>query len=327
MSDIKNKTIKYQLIFIAISVVMALRCLGKGIVEDAFSTGAIVTYICLIIYVIIGNVLIRKADESRLEYIFILMLLFTIFAMSIFTAEDYIGSAETVVLTILITNVLCIIRGVNVTALILLPIMGMIISADYLFAYMGIVFILLIYKSMTDENGKRYRLTAVVNAITTVLMYVYYIISDYDFYFGTRAGYDKFPSLSVCVLRIVITTLLLTPYIIFFVILYRRIIREATGKLRTFYKLLPFGFILTVPLFFISNNYGTWFFAIIAYHLLVLLSLIMMNDKCVFEAFKHIIDTIKKDYKWLVILLLYAVFFTPIDSVKIGQFVNNFVTI
>ena len=391
MSDVKNKTIKYQIIFGIISLVMAVRCCGKTLAtslttalafsydygfsdkslmgtlfkiicsvftndvytyRSAFIFSAVVMFVGFIVYVVMGVNLIGRVSEDKREVIFILLLFFTIFAMSIYTGEDYIGSAESVMLTVMLINVACIIRGSNIVALILCPIVGMVLSSDYIFAYTGVVIVLLVYRLLQGQEKNKYKAALIVNIVSTLSLYVFFSLShtaEYedtireharslsdeeevkegllDFYFyGQAGGFDSLPDLYVCLLRVIVPIILLAPFIAFVVLLLKKVYKRNTDKrLRTLYKVMPFGCLLCAPLYFYSNNYGTWMFCMIAYTVISILGLILMGEENIYKSLHEIIAVIKLKYKWLVLLLIYAVLFTPIDSVKVCRFVNNFI--
>ena len=392
MQAVKFKTTTgYKLIFIVITIVMSFRCVGKELVTSlttalafsyeygfydkslvgsmykliagfftddvysynvAFIFSAILMLLGIIIYIIMGNVLLAKADEARREAAFIILIFFTIFAASIITAEDYIGSAQSFLLITLLIYIYCLIVNKVSALLFVIPIIAMITDSDFALEYMSIIIVLLLYRIYTSTNKTKYKAILFVNLISTILLYIYFIISHTALYedvirtrakalsseyevkegllkyymYGFAGGMDSMPEPIICIQRIVYMILLLIPFIVFFVIMYRRVWKATiSSSNRLFYRILPFGSILVIPLFIYSNNYGTWFFAMLSYYVLTTLALILMGDEHVYTAFNGIINTIKTKYKWLIILLIYAVFFTPIDSVKVGQFVNNFV--
>ena len=130
--------------------------------------------------------------------------------------------------------------------------------------------------------------------------------------------------------RVGLTILLTVPFSAFFVIIFERVLvrkKKSRGvPPRFIYKLWMIGGITVAPLFFMINNFGTWFFVIGSYYILTSLGLIIMDNKVVTRVFGDVLSLIRLRYKWLVILLLYAIFFTPIDSVKVGMFVDNFIS-
>ena len=204
MSNVKNKTTKYQIIFAVVSIVMAIRCVGKtlatslttvlsfsydyGFVDKslmgtlfrlicpvftdniysyktAFIFSAIVMFAGVFCYIIMGIIILRRIKEDRQELIFILLFLFTIFAMSLYTAEDYIGSAESVMLTIMLLNVICIVGDTNIIPMLILPLAGMVFSSDYLFAYMGVTIMLLMYRYHNSKGSNKYLIVLIINII------------------------------------------------------------------------------------------------------------------------------------------------------------------
>ena len=342
---------KYIIIYIIVAVVMAVRCMNvKVIIKNADALTVILMIALFAAFLAWGCIVIRITDEYNNYDLFALLIFFTVMSASIFTGEDYTGSAESIMLVIMLFSVLIIVQRRGNALMCLLSIPGIIVSTDYFFEYMGIIYVLLIYRTLQDIHRKKHDLeayenegTAFVNMINNsiktdkkiiifniVFSVIAYILCAYHHvgYYYKRAAYSIFPELSVCLLRIAVTVVLLSPFIAFFVILYKRIIRMAAAlenDMRMFYKLMPYGFLLAIPLFFMSNNYGTVFFAIIAYHVIIIFGLIFMGDGIVYSAYTTIIKDIKTKHKWLILLMIYAVLFTPVDSVKICYFVDSFI--
>lgn len=137
-----------------------------------------------------------------------------------------------------------------------------------------------------------------------------------------------FPKLYVSILRVAVTIILSTPFIIFAAVLFRRITNKAKkgmGRKVWVYRLWSIGGVIFLPLFVISNNYGTWFLTIAVYYLISTLIFVLTRDEAVTSAIDEIIGAIRSRYKWCILLLIYLVMFTPIDSVKVCTFVDNFI--
>lgn len=321
MKNIKTTT-KYNIIFVIVSLVMGFRCIG---VEEFLSSvsDSVSMAVYVLLYILWGLLIIRKTPADKIYNIFILLIFFTIWAMSIFTGADYIGSTNTLALLCMLYEVYFIIIDANIVFLVLCPLIGVLARSEFLFAYMGLIIVLLIYNAIY-KNKTRYIAAIIINLCTNIGTYLFFTFSSANRIpelIGLEDDYIGFPDISISLLRTGIMCVLLIPYIVFYVILIKKM-KRAEGA---FYRILPFGAISIVPLFFMINNYGTWFFAIVAYYSLSTMALILMNDQKVDGAFSGIINTIRSNYKYLVLLLIYAVLFTPIDNVKIGYFVNNFI--
>ncbi len=321
MKNIKTTT-KYNIIFVIVAIVMCFRCIG---VEEFLSSfvGAVSMAVYVLLYILWGILIIRKTPADKMYNIFILLIFFTIWAMSMFTGADYIGSTNTLALLCMLYEVYLIIIDANIVLLIICPLIGVLARSEFLFAYMGLIIVLLAYNAIY-KNRTKYMAAIIINLCTNIGTYLFFAFSSVN-RIPELIGFEDdnigFPDISVSLLRIGIMCVLLIPYIAFYAIFIKRMNKPKN----TFYRILPLGALSIVPLFIMINNYGTWFFAIVAYYSLSIMALILMNDPKVDSAFSGIIYEIRSNYKYLVLLLIYAVLFTPIDNVKIGYFVNNFI--
>lgn len=321
--------------------------------ESAFIFSAIVMMISVILFCVWGCKIVDNLYSNNSKKMFVVLIVFTIFSASIFTGADYIGSAETIMLIITLVDMYVIATDGKLIWMILLPLLGIIVGSTYLFAFMGCVIVLLIASYYIRKDNK-YKISLIINSCEAVGIYIYYLIVGgvgdkgeiyelalqlsseekvksglLDYYVsGIGACWSGFPQVHVALLRIIVILLLSIPFIVLAIVIYKKILTRAKDTLDMplwVYKTWGVGGLFISPLFIISNNYGTWFFAIVAYYLLTTLGFILMNNNTVIQVLKEVLDEIYSKYKWLVIVLIYTVFFTPIDSVKVCQFVDSFI--
>lgn len=323
--------------------------------RSAFIFSAICMLIWVVVYMIMGCRIIDRMYERDNMTLFVVLVAYTILAASLITGTDYIGSAETVMLIVTILDVYVITNGGNIVLMIIFPLIGMVAGSHYLFAFMGCIIVLLIARYILTHNNK-YKVTAIINLISAVGFYIYYIIRGgitdnqfvhnlaklldddgqvkrglYDYYVnGISSVWSGFPETYVSVLRIFVTLILLIPIIHFMIICAGKLIKRAKSDNTTLpaklYRGWFIGGISIVPLFVLGNNYGTWFFAIASYFLLTTLGFIMMGDRNIIDVLTDTFKNIRSNYKWLILLLIYLILFTPIDSVRVCTFVDNFVS-
>ena len=321
-----NEKRKYNIIFIVVTIVMCIRCLGREFIKNFDMTllvPAILMIVWVIVYCIWGTKVINRLYERGIDTGFVLLILFSIMSASILSGGDYMGSVQSVMLIVTILDVYVIATNGSVILMIILPAIGILLDRTYLFAYMGCIVILLLF-NMYVRDAVKYLTVLIINIIETVAVFIIYN------YYGIAEETVGFPALYVSLFRVGLTILLTVPFSAFFVIIFERVLvrkKKSRGvPPRFIYKLWMIGGITVAPLFFMINNFGTWFFVIGSYYILTSLGLIIMDNKVVTRVFGDVLSLIRLRYKWLVILLLYAIFFTPIDSVKVGMFVDNFIS-
>ena len=322
---ISNEKRKYKIIYIIVTVVMCLRCIGIELpIDSSFDNvlSLILMIVWIIVYCIWGLFVVNRIYEGNNKLLFVILIAFSILSASIMTGADYIGTTQAAMLIVTIIDVYIVATDGYRVFMIILPVIGLLCDSSYLFEYMGSIFVLLIVNSIRLDK-KKYRMILIINAIEAVGIYIYHIVMG-----NVISSEIGFPSIHISVLRVVVTLVLCIPFIVFAIVLYSKIIinaRQSKVLPMWAYKMWITGGIFVTPLFFLVNNYGTWFFAIAAYYLLTAIGFILMNNEDVIISFTQVFDSIRSKYKWLIILLLYEIFFTPIDNVKVGTFVNNFI--
>ena len=276
---------KYKIIYIVVAIVMAFRCMrAKTIIEDETVLSIVLMIVLYFLFIIWGVLVSDRIVKNGNKNIFVILILFVIFATGIYTAEDYVGSVESIIFTLSIV---------------------------------------VVYVVAICSNRKIIMITSIIVAALTLVFYVVLrLLGSEDI-----VKFWSYPALYVIALRIVLTLLLTSPFIVFAIIVFKKMLDRAKieGTNVGIYKLWMCGGLLAVPLFFMGNNYGTWFFALFSYYLIGIIGLIVVNDKIVTGVLSDIFKTIREKCAYLILLLIYAVMFTPIDSVKVCTFVDNFI--
>lgn len=276
---------KYKIIYIVVAIVMAFRCMrAKTIIEDETVLSIVLMIVLYFLFIIWGVLVSDRIVKNGNKNIFVILILFVIFATGIYTAEDYVGSVESIIFTLSIV---------------------------------------VVYVVAICSNRKIIMVTSIIVAALTLIFYVVLRL------WGSEdiVKFWSYPALYVIALRIMLTLLLTSPFIVFAIIVFKKMLDRAKieGTNVGIYKLWMCGGLLAVPLFFMGNNYGTWFFALFSYYLIGIIGLIVVNDKIVTGVLSDIFKTIREKCAYLILLLIYAVMFTPIDSVKVCTFVDNFI--
>ncbi len=276
---------KYKIIYIVVAIVMAFRCMrAKTIIEDETVLSIVLMIVLYFLFIIWGVLVSDRIVKNGNKNIFVILILFVIFATGIYTAEDYVGSVESIIFTLSIV---------------------------------------VVYVVAICSNRKIIMITSIIVAALTLVFYVVLrLLGSEDI-----VKFWSYPALYVIALRIMLTLLLTSPFIVFAIIVFKKMLDRAKieGTNVGIYKLWMCGGLLAVPLFFMGNNYGTWFFALFSYYLIGIIGLIVVNDKIVTGVLSDIFKTIREKCAYLILLLIYAVMFTPIDSVKVCTFVDNFI--
>ena len=118
--------------------------------------------------------------------------------------------------------------------------------------------------------------------------------------------------------------LLVSPYIVLGVKLMRGILSQAKDKAAKWkYRIVAWGAFTILPLFVCKVDYGRWFFAVIIYYVIIVLTLVAMGDKVVEAQLFGLMARVRETYSWSMLLLLYAVLFMPFWDVHICGFLKN----
>ena len=165
MKNIKTTT-KYNIIFVIVSIVMGFRCIG---VEEFLSSvsGSVSMAVYVLLYILWGMLIIKRTPSDKIYNIFILLIFFTIWAMSIFTGADYIGSTNTLTLLCMLYEVYFIIIDANIVLLVICPLIGVLARSEFIFAYMGLIIVLLIYNAIY-KNKTKYIAAIIINLCTNI---------------------------------------------------------------------------------------------------------------------------------------------------------------
>lgn len=280
-----SEKIKYKIIYIIVAIAMAFRCMrAKTIIEDATVLSIVIMIVLYILFIIWGVLVLDRFVKNGNKNLFAILILFVIFTTGIYTAEDYVGSAESIIFTLSIV---------------------------------------VVYVVAICSDSKTVMITSIIIAsLTLAFLVVLRLLGSEDI-----VNFRSYPEPHVIALRVVLTLLLTSPFIVFAVIVFKKIIDKAKAE-RTnviIYKLWMCGGLLAVPLFFMGNNFGTWFFAFFSYYLIGIVGLIISNDEIVTSVLSDIFKAIREKCAYLILLLIYAVMLTPIDSVKVCTLVDNFI--
>lgn len=323
--NVSNEKRKYKIIYIIVTIVMCLRCIGIELpVETSIDNilSLILMVVWIIVYCVWGTVIINRLYEGNNRILFVVLISFSIIAASIMTGADYIGTTQAAMLIVTMIDVYIIAMDGYRVFMIILPVIGLLSGSSYLFEYMGCIIILLLANYYRLDK-KKYKMVLIINIIEAVGFFIFHIIMG-----NVTSSKIGFPAVHISILRVVVTLILCIPFIVMGIVIVKKIFAKAISS-----KILPMwlyktwiaGGLFVVPLFFLVNNYGTWFFAIATYYLLTLIGFIVMNNEDVISSLTSVFESIRDKYKWVIILVLYEIFFTPIDNVKIGTFVNNFI--
>ena len=115
-----------------------------------------------------------------------------------------------------------------------------------------------------------------------------------------------------------IFVVMMLPYIVLLVRLFKNLIRKATQKREKWkYFIVAIGAGTILPDVLLKVDFGRWVYAILAYYCIVLLALFALGDVTVGKQFVEEIEKVKKHRFAATVMLLYPLIFQPLWDVAI----------
>lgn len=311
----------------------------------------IITAIYFMILFIFFMCCLKKCSLDISEELKYIILFFTVWAIPMFVTEYNFGRLDIYCVMFSLLAAIILILGKVEWIVIVFSALGVMVHQGNVFMFLNIILVLLIYKALSGEGRERrkYIILFVFSFFVASILFLYF---EFFSHINGNNIYEEVVTMASSLrydgayhqdvidkeilgidlssretefmmstrIQFIIFCLLMSPYIILGVILFRNIIRRAetiTDKIK--YLIVSIGSATIVPDLLLKCDYGRWVFAIICYYSVVLIALLGMRDKIVENEIKLLMTNINQKFPGAVILLVYPLIFQPLQDVAIFE--------
>ncbi len=317
-----------------------------------FVFSIVVTLLFLVLIVVFAVTCLKRSDEQLRDVVMIILLLFTAVSMSTFSGGYNFLRVDIFMLAVSMIGAVCLITEKYTWLVIPFSAIGVMFHQGYVFMYFNIILVLLIIRFIDAKNSRdkiRYGVYFAASFVVGSLLFLYFELFSRN---SGQAVYEKVVAEAEALsyrgiyhttllahevlgidlgdtekgLRLVnriqfpIYILVMIPFIVYFVILFSGIFKEAKKRKMGRFKYLCVlaGPLTMLPDFLLKVDYGRWIMCVVAYYFVVLLSLLAMRDTVVEDEIARV-NVIMTTHLWSYMLLVYPVFFLPYWDVDISE--------
>ena len=306
----------------------------------------IVYYVILFIFVCSCLLKCSKNITEQMKYAIIF---FSIWAIPMFASQYNFGRLDVYCVMLSLLGAMLLIYEKAEWLVVIFSALGVMVHQGNVFMFLNIILVLLVYKMLSAEEGKRkkYAVLFVLSFLVASVLFLYFeFFSHFD---GENILEDIVSTASaLCnngayhqdvidheilgidlserewkfrlqnIVQFPIFVILMLPHIIITVRFFRNILKSAPTKLeKAKYLLVAIGAGTILPDLLLKCDYGRWMFAIICYYCVVILALLAMRDTIVEKEFLRLTTSLNKKSPAAILLLAYPVVFQPLWDVAI----------
>ncbi len=311
------------------------------------------TFVFLVIIFIFARMIIKRAQDTELNLVTYILAAIVIMMSTTFAGEYNFGRIDMYMIAIaLICTELIMVERFE-WLIIPLSAIGVMIHQGYAMMYFNIVLVLLFYKFFTvaDRKAKlKYAVIFILSILIAGILFLYLELFShasngkeiFDDVAAIAAGLAVDGTYHKTLLQheilgvdlsevehgfhmknlveIIVLILFLLPYIVIAIKLFINIWKTAAVTICDKLKYLAvfLGSLTMAPDYLIKVDYGRWVTSTLMYYLVVLLVLILIDDK-VREVVIKLVSQIKQANVLCKFLLVYPVLFVPFLDVNIDQ--------
>lgn len=329
--------------------------LNKILPVNMMTYKACVTYTLIVTLLFYGMVLcffvfcLKKASAEYLNVMCDIMLFFTIFTVPMFASHYNFGRLDVYCVLFSVMGAMLLIKGKAEWLLIPLAALGVMVHQGNVFMFLNILLVLLLYKILSTEGKERKKyiiIFALSLGVASVLFLWFELFSHangdgiyeeivtnakklckngkihQDVVDKEILGIDltgreiKYHRMNA--VQFPIFVVMMFPYIVLLVRLFKNLIRKATQKREKWkYFIVAIGAGTILSDLLLKADFGRWVYAILAYYCIVLLALFALGDVTVGKQFVEEIEKVKKHRFAATVMLLYPLIFQPLWDVAI----------
>ena len=263
----------------------------------------------VIIFALFGTCMsMSKGKTKNISKMLVFLLAIT--ACTMFWFDNTYGGSELYGIIAALISVILVLKERFVWLILPLWMVVVLISANSLFLFFGLVFAPLYYKVMKTKKYKNILFGLLAMESIGLL---YYVCLD-------KAQLSWMKSISSAnLIQLPILIIVTIPYLVFLVYLFKRVIKRSESKAdKKLYFVLSLANVLVIPTLFMEQNYGLWMFSAIAYYLVLILVLLAKQDEMIEEELLILVDQVKVMPAG-VLLLVYPIAFGPLEWLAIGK--------
>ena len=298
--------------------------------------------------------ILRNTTKNN-KYVKALIIFFVICAIPTFAGYYNFGRLDLYMVLLSFLAVVLIVRDKAIWLVIPISMLNVMIHEGYVFMYFNIILVLLFYKIITGIVSKnklgvnKYLVVFIVSFVLVSVIFLYFILAEpagqqvYEQIKNVANGmcknnkcHDDLVRAEILgvdltseewlyhvqnVIELPIFLVLYCPFIAILVMFLRKLMKACESKLHKLkYIAVAIGSFTTLPLFIMKVDYGRWVFAVIAYYVIVIMALMAMKDEYVIKSFNETVDEVNEKLHFAIILLPYAMLFSPFTDLAICKF-------
>lgn len=288
------------------------------------ATGLVVLTLIILLYIIA-----QKSENLYLTNIQYISLFTLLFFVPTFYSSRNIGDPVIYIMFFIFISLLLLIYHKAEILLIPFSLLCTLINRDFIFMLFNIIIYLLVYKILSSKTLKQrniYILLGICCFISVLTLFIYLNAIDFqllniDLYVEANTAYHFYKYI-----ELLIYCILMLPYIILGIRLFRNILNKTQNSLeKAKYILIPILALSIVPCYIREMHNGLLLFATTAYFTLVILTLCALNDELMLEQLHLLMEDIQQRYKYSFVLLLYIVTMIPFYDVNINISLQNII--
>ncbi len=319
-----------------------------------FKFYVICTAVCYIVFAVMMLLFLKKTNVDNKKMEQYLILIFTMFFITMFATEKNFGRIDMFMLLATIIAVYLIATERFVWLVVPLTAIGVIFHQGYVFMFYNAVLVLLLYRILSKEGKERnkYIIVLVLSlVICTILFFWFQIVyrgGAHEYYdeamrHAATMGVEGKPHEELLraellgvdlhdeelvyrlsnVIEIIIFIVFFSPYIIF---VGKALIgtikrqKEPLGKLK--YLAVVLGPLTLLPNYIFKVDFGRWTFAGVSYFLLVFIFMYAVNDRDIIESVDEGLGRLRtKVYRPFIFIMPFL--FIPFMDVAVTVFTDR----
>ena len=314
----------------------------------------ICTIVCYIAFAIMMLMFLNKTSIDNKKMQQYLILINTIFFITMFATEKNFGRIDMFMLVLTILAAYLIAIEKYVWLVVPLTAVCVMFHQGYVFMFYNVVLVLLIYRILTKEGKERnkyiivFALSLVICAILFFWFQVAYRGGAHDYFYevrehATTMGVEGKPHDELLraellgvdlhdeelkyrlsnVIELIIFLVFFSPYIIFVgKVLIRTIKKQTELSRKLIYLAVALGPLTLLPDYIFKVDYGRWTFAVVTYFLLIFIFMYSINERDIIESVDEGLERIKnRVYRPFVFVM--PLLFVPFMDVAVTQFTDR----
>lgn len=320
----------------------------------------IVTLLFYVLFFVFCYQCMKRCQEKYLGEFQYVILFYAVFVISMFAYKRNFGRLDIYLLALTIIGVMCLIAKRAEWLVIPLSILCVMFHQGYVFMFYNVLLALLVYRILSEETKKKriyYAMILGLSLVGTSALFLWFeffshtdgaryvdeIIANAKAmtkpfngmeYHDTLIDHEilgidlsdiEYPYRVMNWIELPVFLLMISPYIVLGIHLFRRIIAAADtrmAKANYFFLAIAAGTLL--PLFLMKCDYARWVFALISYYALVLMALVAMGDVIVTTELHRLMTEVRQKYPFAILLLLLSALLTPLWDVHINGLLRGF---